>query len=116
MPSSSAVIAALASALVGLHRSGLFDLESPSAPVPAPARPCRVFADDRRGAVEEGLIVLSDSPHAHYIVVAVLVFSVIGVVTVIYCAVDICCASRAPQSVHWVLSHGEGANRQIARR
>ena len=81
MPSSSAVFAALASALVGLHNSGWLD-RVPSSPAPETPleRPCRLHADIALGQVQEGLVVLALSPHATIVVVVVLTMLVLVLV------------------------------------
>ena len=116
MPSTSALFGALASALVGLHQSGWLDRVPVYQPAEAPTRPCRLFADDRRGAVEEGLLLLSASPYAGWVCLVIVLFAIVGVLTTLHCVLDFCCVPRAPRSVHRVLSHGAGADRQIARR
>ena len=114
--SASAVLAALASALVAVHRSGIFDYV-PVPPAAAWVEPqcdsechCRVHVDQEFGVVREWLLVAALSPdqRIEYLVALVFVFAVIGaVVLVLRCAR--CCCGRPGrfEAKRLRISHGD---------
>ena len=113
---ASAVLAALASALVAVHRSGIFDY----VPVPSAASwvepscvsdcHCRVAVDQEFGLVREWLLAAAVSPdqRVEYLVALVFLFAVLGAVVFSIRCVGCCCGRRGRLEARRLkISHGD---------
>ena len=126
MPSTAAVISALASVLVGLHRSGVLDLiedisQLTSEPgfLPAGRRPCRLCADETLSPLREVVLaqVLRPERYLEIALGAALFLASVGVLVILRAGVGCCrrcCRRRSVASV--TLDFINGGQRQIARR
>ena len=126
MPSSAAVISALASVLVGLHRSGVFELfevlsrQEPGY-LPLERRDCRLFVDERLSPLREAILarVLAPERYLEYTLLVGLCLSALGFVAAarIFCRCCCCVLRRRSSAVSAVtLDFDNGSDRRIASR
>ena len=126
MPSTAAVVSALASVLVGLHRSGVLDLiedlsqlSSELGFLPAGRRACRLFADEALSPLREAILVqvLRPERYLEFALGAALLLCVVGALVILRAGAGCCrrcCRRRSVVSV--TLDFSNGGQRQIAKR